>query len=78
MHPNFYCIAANNTIIYNNYELNLKKSIKIRANSRIGPHNKDILSIIFGSLLGDAYAEKRNNGTRINFYQENSHSSYLI
>ena len=53
---------------------------KIRANLRIGPHNKDILSILFGSLLGDAHAEFRlkGNGTRISFYQEGSHVSYLI
>ena len=53
---------------------------KIRANLRIGPHNKDILSILFGSLLGDAHAEFRlkGNGTRIKFYQEGSHVSYLI
>lgn len=49
------------------------KSIK-----RIGPHNVDIYSIIFGSLLGDGYAEKRANGTRIHFYQEASHGSYAI
>jgi LAGLIDADG DNA endonuclease family len=53
---------------------------KIRANLRIGPHNKDILSILFGSLLGDAHGEFRlkGNGTRISFYQEGSHVSYLI
>jgi hypothetical protein len=40
----------------------------------------DILSILFGSLLGYAHAEKRNtgNGTRITFYQEGSHVSYLL
>jgi LAGLIDADG DNA endonuclease family len=53
---------------------------KIRADKRIGPHNFEILSIIFGSLLGDAYAERRvtGNGTRISFYQEGSHLSYLL
>ena len=51
---------------------------KIKANLRIGPHNKDILSILFGSLLGDAHAEFRLKGTRITFYQEGSHVSYLI
>ena len=51
---------------------------KIRSNKRIGPHNKDILSIIFGSLLGDGYAEKHGNGTRISFYQEGSHKDYLL
>ena len=45
----------------------------------IVPHNKDVLSIIFGSLLGDANAEKRAGGlgTRINFYQEAVHVEYL-
>jgi ubiquinol-cytochrome c reductase cytochrome b subunit len=53
---------------------------KIKSNLRIGPHNIDILSILFGSLLGDAHAEFRlkGNGTRIAFYQEGSHVSYLI
>jgi ubiquinol-cytochrome c reductase cytochrome b subunit len=55
-----------------------KKISKIRANLRIGPHNKKILSILFGSLLGDAHAEFRLNGARISFYQEGSHISYLI
>lgn len=53
---------------------------KIRSHKRIGPHNKDLLSIIFGGLLGDAHAEKRiqGNGTRICFHQEASHVSYLL
>ena len=56
------------------------KNIRIKANHRIGPHNKEILSIIFGSLLGDAHAEKRikGNGTRISFYQEGSHQAYAV
>lgn len=55
-------------------------SPKIRSNKRIGPHNFYILSIIFGSLLGDAHAERRRigYGTRISFYQESSHLTYLI
>lgn len=52
--------------------------IKLRSHSRIGPHNYDILSIIYGSLLGDGYAEKHGNGTRISFYQEHSHKDYLL
>ena len=56
------------------------KIIRLRSESRIGPHNKNILSIIFGSLLGDSYAEYRSKGkgTRISFYQEGSHLSYLL
>lgn len=53
---------------------------RIRANKRIGPHNKNILNILFGSLLGDCHAEFRHkgNGTRFCFYQENSHVAYLL
>jgi ubiquinol-cytochrome c reductase cytochrome b subunit len=63
-------INSNNTV----------KLFRIRADKRIGPHNKNVLSIIFGSLLGDGHAEKRikGNGTRITFYQEGIHISYLI
>ena len=53
---------------------------KLKGIYRIGPHDKEIYSIIFGSLLGDAYAEKRveKGGTRISFYQESTHLSYII
>lgn len=39
-----------------------------------------IIEIIYGSLLGDGHAEKRNTGkgTRITFYQESSHDDYLL
>jgi ubiquinol-cytochrome c reductase cytochrome b subunit len=54
--------------------------VKTKAINRIGPHNKEVLSIIFGSLLGDGHAEKRLTGvgTRITFYQESSHIEYLL
>lgn len=53
---------------------------KLKGIYRIGPHNQDIISVIFGSLLGDAHGEKRseNGGTRISFYQESTHVSYLL
>lgn len=56
------------------------KIIKIKSLNRIGPHNIDILSLIYGSLLGNGHAEKRpkGNGTRITFYQESSHVEYLL
>lgn len=55
-------------------------SSRIRGEYRIGPHNKDILCILYGSLLGDAHAEKRltGTGTRISFFQENSHVKYIL
>lgn len=45
---------------------------------RIGPHNYDILSIIFGSLLGDATMEKDGNGSRFGFYQSKKNGEYLL
>lgn len=44
------------------------------------PLNNEIKSIIYGSLLGDAHAEKRltSKGTRITFYQESHHDEYLL
>lgn len=47
---------------------------------KVGPHNLDILSIIFGSLLGDAQAEKGIIGsdTKITFFQEGSHIKYVL
>ena len=55
------------------------KVSRLKGILRIGPHNKDLLSIIVGSLLGDAHAEKRAGGlgTRIIFYQEAVHVEYL-
>ena len=54
---------------------------RVLAHKRIGPHNIDILSIIWGGLLGDAYGERRtllkNKGaTRITFQQEAKHLAY--
>lgn len=70
-------------LLSSNIGLNEKsytKIIRLRSESRIGPPNKNILSIIFGSLLGDSYAEyrRKGKGTRISFYQEGSHLSYLL
>jgi hypothetical protein len=45
---------------------------------RIGPHNRDILSILIGSLLGDGTMEKDGNGSRFAFYQEKTHGEYLL
>jgi ubiquinol-cytochrome c reductase cytochrome b subunit len=57
-----------------------KQVNRIRANYRIGPHNLEILSIIYGTLLGDSHAERRvnGNGTRFSFYQEANHAEYLL
>ena len=39
-----------------------------KPNTRIGPHNEQVISVIVGSLLGDGYAERlQNGGVRIRF-----------
>ena len=51
----------------------------IRAVNRIGPHNEDVISVIIGSLLGDAYANKRSGeGVRICYRQSIRHKEYLF
>lgn len=52
---------------------------KPRSAKRIGPHNIDVLSIFFGSLLGDSWAEYRSGGSlRFTLQQENSNYEYLV
>uniref|UniRef100_UPI003001AE20 LAGLIDADG homing endonuclease n=1 Tax=Malassezia equina TaxID=1381935 RepID=UPI003001AE20 len=51
---------------------------RIRSEYRIGPHDKKILEIIYGSLLGDSYIEKHGNGSRISFTQESNREKYLL
>jgi len=62
--------CTNTTIIEN-------KQKRILAIQRIGPHNYDIICVIFGTLLGDSYAEKRANSTRIHFSQESTNKEHL-
>ena len=51
----------------------------IRAINRIGPHNEDVLSVIIGSTLGDAYLNKRSGeGVRICYRQSIKHKDYLF
>lgn len=50
---------------------------KPKSFQRVGPHNINVLSLLFGSLLGDAHAEFRGGSTRVCFQQENSNASYL-
>jgi ubiquinol-cytochrome c reductase cytochrome b subunit len=51
---------------------------KISSSKRIGPHNKDILQFLYGSLLGDGHLERHGNGSRFSLQQEDSHKDYLL
>lgn len=52
---------------------------RVKASSRIGPHNQDVISVIIGSLLGDAYGNSRTpEGTRLCYRQSILHKDYLF
>lgn len=59
------------------YELPFN-SPRIKGTKRIGPHHRDVYSIIFGSLLGDGHMEKGKEGSRMMFYQGGANSPYLL
>lgn len=73
-------VASNIFRLYSTYLIKNKCLYRKDINNYNGPLNKNILSIIYGSLLGDGFAEKRkgSKGTRINFYLEGSHTDYLL
>lgn len=51
---------------------------KVRGLKRIGPHNIDILSIIYGSLLGDGYCERLTWSSSLCLQQEDSNVQYIM
>ncbi len=53
----------------------------MRTSDRIGPHNSDVISLIVGCLLGDAYASQTKAkivGTSFRFKQSGRHKDYLF
>ncbi|YP_008475154.1 hypothetical protein, partial (mitochondrion) [Candida theae] len=82
-------IALNILILYIIYITQINKvkyPIKLNITNRnqvtnfYSPLNIDMISIIYGSLLGNGHAERRSGGkaTRICFYQESSNEEYLL
>ena len=50
-----------------------------RAKNRIGPHNIDVLSVIFGLMLGDGFGNNRSGeGVRFCIKQSIVHKEYLF
>ena len=41
-------------------------------------HNKDVLSIMVGTLLGDSYGERRSGGVRLVLQQESRKGGYIM
>jgi len=44
---------------------------------RFGPHNEEMLSILVGSLLGNAHGEKRYNSTRVHYNMKTKNMEYV-
>jgi hypothetical protein len=62
---------------FNTYSQNFHTRMK--AGSRIGPHNWDVVSILVGSLLGDCYGNRKSvEGARFAFKQSIVHKEYLF
>jgi hypothetical protein len=61
---------------------NLEKSFfqfNVRGRNRVGPHHKEIIDVIIGSLLGKANANNRSGeGVRICYRQSIIHKEYLF
>ena len=75
IHPYY----KNNSLSFLHFQKKYYHISNIRAINRIGPHNEDVLSVIIGSLLGDAYANKRSGeGVRICYRQSIKHKEYLF
>ncbi len=51
---------------------------RLYSEKRIKPHNLDVLSILIGNLLGDGFAEKRNNATRFHIHISNRNAEYIF
>nr|YP_009722339.1 hypothetical protein [Morchella importuna]QGN66741.1 hypothetical protein [Morchella importuna] len=72
------CQSIIETSLFLNMSLYSTFSNKIKGYKRIGPHSRDIISIIFGSLLGEGDVERKKDGSRITFFQEAMHVKYLL
>ena len=51
---------------------------RVKAASRIGPHNLDVISVIVGSLLGKCNIKRSVEGTRLCYRQSTVHKDYLF
>jgi LAGLIDADG DNA endonuclease family len=51
---------------------------RLGSEKRIGPHNQDVISTIVGNLLGDGFAEKRNNATRFHIHMSSKNADYIF
>ena len=51
---------------------------RIATEKRIGPHDKEVLSVLVGHLLGDAHGEKRCNSSRFTIHVSSRNAEYIF
>ena len=82
INKNSYKIGIKYTIDNNSKNSIIKLSFfhtRCKAVNRIGPHNQDVISVIFGLLLGDGYGNRlTGEGVRICIRQSIIHKEYLL
>jgi len=76
------CLKSFNNPIFDTYYISFVnlyylESSKLKSTQRIGPHNIDVLCVIFGGLLGDGHLEKRGDSYRLKFTQSNINVEFL-
>jgi hypothetical protein len=77
--PQMYNYYLNKlTILTSTSRKTMPKANTLESNP--DPCHNDIISIIWGSLLGNAQAEYLSfkQGTRVNFFQEGIHTEYIL
>lgn len=52
-------------------------SSSLYAEQRIGPHNKDVISVLVGNLLGDGYGERRGESSRFHIHMSSKRMEYV-
>lgn len=77
------CLKCKKSIILNLKHIRFNSTLpfsspKVLSTNRIGAHDYKVLSLIIGSLLGDAHMERDGNGSRVCFYQKGDHIEYII
>jgi hypothetical protein len=74
-------LASTNKNLYSNFNtltLNRKFHSYCRSIRRLGRHDLEVISVIFGLLLGDGYGQNRSGeGVRLSIKQSIKHKEYL-
>lgn len=77
-----FILNLNHLLLFVIYSLNSNsRQFHTITSNRVGPLNLDIISVLVGCLLGDAYSSKSKSlieGTSFRFKQSGRHKDYLF